>query len=257
MLSIRGVSKRFGSVLAVDDLTLEVPAGTVHAFLGPNGAGKTTTIRMCTGLLQPDRGSVSVAGHDVVSDGVRARANLAYVPDEPYLYERLSGREFLDFTARIYGLDRATYAKRLAEVSARFSLGDFLDQLADGYSHGMRQRVVLAAAVLHAPRLLIVDEPLVGLDPKHIRVVLALLREIADAGGAVLMSTHTLGAVESISDRVTVMDHGRAIASGTVAELRGDRDLEQAFLDLTSEASPRPPQASAPTTTDQPVPPGP
>lgn len=233
MLSLRSVTKRFGSLVAVDDLTLEVPAGQVHAFLGPNGAGKTTTIKLCTGLLRPDSGSITVAGQDVVSDGREARRLLAYVPDEPYLYERLTGREFLDFTARIYGLDRATFERRLAEESERFSLHDFLDQMAEGYSHGMRQRVVLAAAALHDPKLLIVDEPLVGLDPKHIRIVLSLLRGLADAGGAVLMSTHTLGAVESIADRVTVMDHGRVLASGSVSELRGDKDLEAAFLSLT------------------------
>ena len=188
---------------------------------------------MCTGLLRPDSGSISVAGHDVVSDGMAARTLMAYVPDEPYLYERLTGREFLDFTARIYGLDRETFAKRLAEVSARFSLDGFLDQLADGYSHGMRQRVVLAAAVLHQPKLLIVDEPLVGLDPKHIRIVLALLREIANGGGAVLMSTHSLSTIEGVCDGVSVMDQGRIIASGTVAQLKGDRDLESSFLALT------------------------
>jgi len=233
MLSIRGVSKRFGTLVAVDDLTLEVPAGTIHAFLGPNGAGKTTTIKMCTGLLTPDRGTISVFGHDVLADGLAARRLMAYVPDEPYLYERLTGREFLDFTARIYGLDRERFRDRLAAVSERFSLHEFLDQMAEGYSHGMRQRLVLAAASLHEPKVLIVDEPLVGLDPKHIRIVLTMLRELADQGGAVLMSTHTLGAVESIADQVTVMDHGRAIASGTVAELRGDKDLEEAFLSLT------------------------
>ena len=233
MLSIRSVTKRFGRLVAVDALSLEVAAGTVHAFLGPNGAGKTTTIRMCTGLLQPDAGTISVAGHDVVSDGVAARAALAYVPDEPYLYDRLTGREFLDFTGRVYGLERATYERRLGAVRERFSLDGFLDQLAEGYSHGMRQRVVLAAALLHEPRLLIVDEPLVGLDPKHIRIVLELLREIADAGGAVLMSTHALATVEGITDLVSVMDHGKLIARGTVAELRGDRDLESSFLALT------------------------
>ncbi|MBA3939214.1 MAG: ABC transporter ATP-binding protein [Planctomycetes bacterium] len=241
MLSIRSVTKRFGKLVAVDALSLEVAAGTVHAFLGPNGAGKTTTIRMCTGLLQPDAGTISVAGHDVVSDGVAARAALAYVPDEPYLYDRLTGREFLDFTGRVYGLERAVYERRLGAVRERFSLDGFLDQLAEGYSHGMRQRVVLAAALLHEPRLLIVDEPLVGLDPKHIRIVLELLREIADAGGAVLMSTHALATVEGITDLVSVMDHGKLIARGTVAELRGDRDLESSFLALTEPgAAPRP-----------------
>jgi ABC-2 type transport system ATP-binding protein len=235
MLSIRGVTKRFGTLTAVADLSLEVPAGTVHAFLGPNGAGKTTTIRMCTGLLRPDAGTVVVDGHDVVSDGVAARRALAYVPDEPYLYDRLTGREFLDFTARIYGLGREEFAVRLAAVAERFSLHGFLDQLADSYSHGMRQRVVLAAAVLHRPRVLIVDEPLVGLDPKHIRIVLALLREIADAGGAVLMSTHSLSTVEGVSDAVSVMDHGRIIASGTAAAIIGERDLESTFIALTAD----------------------
>ena len=219
MLNIRGVSKLFGSLKAVDDVTLEIPSGHVHAFLGPNGAGKTTTIRMCTGLLKPDSGTITIGGFDVTTHGVESRRMLAYVPDEPYLYDRLTGREFLDFTGRVYGLDRHLFAERLAEVSERFSLGSFLDQLSESYSHGMRQRVVLAAAVLHRPKVLIVDEPLVGLDPKHIRIVLALLREIADAGGSVLMSTHSLSTVEGVCDGVSVMDHGRLIASGTVAAL--------------------------------------
>lgn len=233
LLHIQGVTKRFGDLVAVGDLNLSVPAGQVHAFLGPNGAGKTTTIKMSTGLLLPDSGSIAVAGHDVVTDGIAARRALAYVPDEPYLYERLTGREFLDFTARVYGLDRATFARRFEEVVERFALTAFIDQLSDGYSHGMRQRVVLAAAVLHNPRLLIVDEPLVGLDPKHIRVVLDLIREIADQGGAVLMSTHTLAAVEKVADAVTVIDHGQIRFHGTIDELRGDADLERRFLAIT------------------------
>ena len=242
MLSIRGVTKRFGSLVAVDDLTLELPAGHVHAFLGPNGAGKTTTIRMCTGLLRPDAGTVTVGGFDVAGEGVEARRILAYVPDEPYLYDRLTGREFLDFTGRVYGLPRALYDERLAEVTAQFSLDGFLDQLADGYSHGMRQRVVLAAAMLHRPKVLIVDEPLVGLDPKHIRIVLALLRSIADGGGCVLMSTHSLATVEGVCDGVSVMDHGRMIASGTVASLKGEGDLESRFLALTEHEAPPAPR---------------
>jgi ABC-2 type transport system ATP-binding protein len=233
MLSISGVSKRFGGLTAVEGLTLEVPAGSIHAFLGPNGAGKTTTMRMIVGLLRPDTGTIAVGGNDVVRDGVAARQLMAYVPDEPYLYDRLTGREFLDFTARVYGLERDLFATRLDEVVARFSLGAFLDQLAEGYSHGMRQRVVLAAAMLHAPRLLVVDEPLVGLDPRHIRVALDVFTEIARGGGAVLMSTHTMATVEEIADHVTVIDHGRALASGTVAEVRGDRGLEKRFFELT------------------------
>ena len=242
MLSIRGVTKKFGSLTAVDDLTLELPAGHVHAFLGPNGAGKTTTIRMCTGLLRPDAGSVTIGGFDVATQGVDARKLLAYVPDEPYLYDRLTGREFLDFTGRVYGLARDLYEERLAEVTAQFSLDSFLDQLSEGYSHGMRQRVVLAAAVLHKPKVLIVDEPLVGLDPKHIRIVLALLRSIADGGGCVLMSTHSLSTIEGVCDGVSVMDHGKMIASGTVASLKGDSDLESSFLALTEHEAPAKPQ---------------
>ncbi len=234
-IEVSGLTKRYGQVEALGGADLSVGKGEVFGLVGPNGAGKTTTIRMCTGLLRPDSGGITVAGHDIGSDGVAARRQMAYVPDEPYLYERLTGREFLDFTSRIYGLDRPTYRERLEEVSETFSLHGFLDQLAEGYSHGMRQRVVLAAALLHRPQLLIVDEPLVGLDPKHIRVVLKLLRDIADGGGAVLMSNHTLAAVEHIADRVSVMDHGRMVASGTVAELRGGRAFEDAFLDLTRE----------------------
>ena len=233
MLSIKNVSKSFGTVAAVKDLSLEIPAGEIHAFLGPNGAGKTTTIKMCTSLLIPDTGTISINGFDVVKDGIAARRSIAYVPDEPYLYERLTGREFLEFTGRIYGLDPAIYKQRFAEVCEQFSLHDFLDHLAEGYSHGMRQRVVLAAAVLHQPKFLIVDEPLVGLDPKHIRIVLEMLRDFANNGGAVLMSTHTLAAVEHIADQISVMDHGTVIVRGGIDELRGNQSLEQRFLSLT------------------------
>ncbi len=234
LLSIVNVSKHFGSLAAVDGLSLEIPAGEVHAFLGPNGAGKTTTIRMISGLLRPDSGTIAVDGHDVVSDGVEARKLLAYVPDEPYLFERLTGREFLDFTARIYGLDQAAFLERIRECDDLFNLSGFWDRLAEGYSHGQRQRVVLAAAWMHRPKLLIVDEPLVGLDPKHIRVAHDLFRRLANEGGSVLMSTHTLALVEDTCDRVTVVDHGRIIAHGTVAEVTQGGDLEQRFLEMTS-----------------------
>ena len=234
LLSIRNVSKRFGTLTAVADLSLEIPPGEVHAFLGPNGAGKTTTIRMISGLLRPDIGTIAVDGHDVVSDGVAARKLLAYVPDEPYLFERLTGREFLDFTARIYGLPQDTFIERLAECDQLFNLAGFWDRLAEGYSHGQRQRVVLAAAWMHRPRLLIVDEPLVGLDPKHIRVALDLFRRLANEGGSVLMSTHTLATVEGTCDRVTVVDKGSIIAHGTVAEVSRGGDLEQRFLEMTA-----------------------
>lgn len=235
-LSIQAVSKHFGNLTAVNNLSIRIPPGRIHAFLGPNGAGKTTTIRMCTGLLQPDEGVVQVNGFDVKTAGVEARKLIAYVPDEPYLYDRLTGREFLEFTGRVYGLDREAYETRFAEVVARFNLEKFLDQLAEGYSHGMRQRVVLAAALLHDPQLLIVDEPLVGLDPKHIRVVLDVLKEVAARGGAVLMSTHTLAVVEQIADTVTLIDHGTALFDGKVSDLSGQERLEDMFLRMTESA---------------------
>lgn len=217
---------------------MRVEPGSIHAFLGPNGAGKTTTIRMCTGLLLPDSGTISIDGMDVVKEGPRSRSRLAYVPDEPHLYERLSGREFLSFMGRVYGLEAERLRQRLELVSARFHLDGFIDTLAEGYSHGMRQRVVLAAALLHEPQLLIVDEPLVGLDPKHIRVVLDVLREIAASGGSVLMSTHTLGVVEELADTVTVIDSGRVRFNGPVAELTSGSRLEEVFLRLTEDAGP-------------------
>lgn len=239
-LHINGVSKSFAAVRAVDDLSLRVSAGSIHAFLGPNGAGKTTTIRMCTGLLLPDQGTITVDGYDVLADGAQARSRIAYVPDEPYLYDRLSAREFLSFMARIHGMEAQLFRERLAMVVARFHLHDFLDQLAEGYSHGMRQRVVLAAALLRDPPLLIVDEPLVGLDPKHIRVVLDVLREVAARGGAVLMSTHTLSVVEDLAQWVTVIDHGQTRYDGPVQELIANERLEDVFLRLTDEGEAEP-----------------
>jgi ABC-2 type transport system ATP-binding protein len=229
LLSIVNVSKHFGTLAAVDGISLEIPPGEVLAFLGPNGAGKTTTIRMISGLLRPDTGTIAVDGHNVVTDGVAARKKLAYVPDE-----KLTGREFLDFTARIYGMASSDFDERLLECDDLFNLSGFWDRLAEGYSHGQRQRDVLAAAWMHRPKLLIVDEPMVGLDPKHIRVALDLFRRLANDGGSVLMSTHTLATVKGTCDRVTVVDHGRIIAHGTVDEVSQGGDLEQRFLEMTS-----------------------
>ncbi len=223
MIDIRGLVKRYDRRIAVDGLTLQVPAGSCYALLGPNGAGKTTTGKVLTGLVRPDA----------------ARGQLGYVPDQPYLYEKLSGREFLVFVGRMYGLPVSDVARGIAELAERFELLPFLDELSESYSHGMRQRVVFASALLHRPKVLVVDEPTVGLDPKSIRLMKDLLREQAQRGAAVLMSTHILDVAEAVADRVGIMSHGRLLAEGSPADIRArvgsGASLEDAFLALTDE----------------------
>lgn len=239
MIEVEGLVKRYGRRAAVDGLSFRVPAGSCFALLGPNGAGKTTTVKVMTGLVRPDGGAVRIAGRDIVTDADQARAGLGYVPDQPYLYEKLTGREFLGFVGRMYGMGDRDAAAGIGELTERFEMASFLDEFAEGYSHGMRQRVVFAAALLHRPCVLIVDEPMVGLDPKSIRLVKDLLKERAAAGAAILMSTHVLDAAEEMADRIGIMSHGRFVAEGSLAEIRGLADaagsLEQAFLRLTED----------------------
>jgi ABC-2 type transport system ATP-binding protein len=236
---LRGISKSYGGFKAVDNLTIEVPAGRVFAFLGPNGAGKTTTIKMITGLLLPDSGMVEVCGYPMGIDGQQAKAQLAYVPDQPFLYEKLTAREFLRFVADMYRLDDAIYRRRSAQLIEQLDIGRFCDQLAEGYSHGMKQRVVLAAALLHDPTVLIVDEPMVGLDPRTMRIVKDIFRQRARDGHTVFMSTHTLDVVETVADQIAIIHRGRLLAGGTLAELREaathSQRLEDIFLKLTEE----------------------
>lgn len=242
MIRIQGLVKRYGRRTAVDGLTLSVPAGTCCALLGPNGAGKTTTVKVLTGLVHPDAGEVVVAGHNLATAAEGARGAIGYVPDQPYLYEKLTGREFLDFVGRMYGMSPADLAREAAALTDRFELGPFLDDLAESYSHGMRQRVVFASALLHRPPVIIVDEPMVGLDPKSIRLVKDILKERSREGAAVLMSTHILDVVEAVADRVGILTCGRLIAEGTPAEVRaraGGATLEEAFLALTGEGPQR------------------
>jgi ABC-2 type transport system ATP-binding protein len=231
------ISKSFGPKLAVSQLSLELYAGEVFAFLGPNGAGKTTTLRITTGLLRPDCGEVQVCGHDMARAGRRAKEALAYVPDEPFIYDKLTGREFLEFTCEMYGVPGSLAGQRLGDLTGRLNLEDFLDQLAGTYSHGMKQRVALAAALIHAPRVLVVDEPMVGLDPRTIRIAKDMFRELALESGTVLMSTHTLDIAEQMADRIGIIHHGRLIALGSLERLRQeaavDGPLEDVFLHLT------------------------
>jgi ABC-2 type transport system ATP-binding protein len=235
MIELKGVTKAFGTKRAVDGLDLNVRAGELYGFLGPNGAGKTTTIKMVCGLLPPSKGTVTIGGHPAGSR--EARQLLAYVPDQPYLYEKLTGREFLRFVVEMYGLDPRVAARRIDDLIATFEMGDYVDDLCEGYSHGMKQRVVFAAALVHDPKILIVDEPLVGLDPRSARIVKDLFVAQARSGVAVLMSTHLLSIAEELADTIGIVDRGRMLAQGTLAELRErvqmHGPLEDLFLKLT------------------------
>jgi ABC-2 type transport system ATP-binding protein len=239
MIELIDVTKRHGTKLAVDRLTLTVPAGELFAFLGPNGAGKTTTIKMLCGLLFPTTGTVRVGGFDVQTDGDQARQLIAFVPDTPFLYEKLTGREFLQFIADMYGMPPDRGRERIEAMIATFSLGPFVDDLTERYSHGMRQRTVFASALLHEPKVLIVDEPTVGLDPKSIRLLKDLLRQQAAAGTTVFLSTHSLDIAQELAVRIGVVNNGRLIGCGTLGALRKQADLEgtleEVFLKLTEE----------------------
>ncbi len=240
IVRLEQVSKTYGSHEALHDLNLTLHAGEVFAFLGPNGAGKTTTLKITTGLLRPDRGLVQVCGHLMDREGRLAKQHLAYVPDQPFIYDKLTGREFISFSQHMYGVSDAVARQRLERLTEQLDMHDFLDLLCETYSHGMKQRVALAAALIHGPRLLVVDEPMVGLDPRTMRVIKQMFREHAVAGGAVFMSTHTLDIVEQVADRIGIIRSGRLIALGTLAELRAgasaNERLEDIFLRLTGEA---------------------
>jgi ABC-2 type transport system ATP-binding protein len=235
MIELRGVTKAFGRKRAVDDLDLDVRSGELFAFLGPNGAGKTTTIKMVCGLLAPTAGMVRVGGHPATSQA--ARQLVAYVPDQPFLYEKLTGREFLKFVVEMYGLDPRAAARRIGELVETFEMADYVDDLCENYSHGMKQRVVFASALVHDPRVLIVDEPLVGLDPRSARIVKDLFVAQARSGVAVLMSTHLLSIAEQLADTIGIIDRGRMLALGNLSEIRERAQihgpLEDLFLKLT------------------------
>ena len=238
MIQIESVSKQYGSKKwAVRDLCLEIPPGQLFACLGPNGAGKTTTIKMITGLLRPTSGRILVCGQDMSSNSSEARRPISYVPDEPHLYDKLTGREFLEFTRDLYCVSGPEIDERLESLIDTFETRDYIDQLAESYSHGMRQRVVFASALLHRPRVLVVDEPMVGLDPKSVRIVKDLLRQAAAGGAAIFMSTHTLSVAEELADRIGIFRDGVMVRCGDMSELRAaaetDASLEDLFLQFT------------------------
>jgi len=237
-LLIRGLTRRYGSTLAVDGLDLEVRSGEIVGFLGPNGAGKTTTLRCASGLLRPDAGAIAIAGRSLERDPRGSRAALGFVPDRPFLYPRLTAHEFLELIGALYDVRESDARVRGAALLERLELSHAADDLIETYSLGMRQKTAVAAALLHDPQLLLLDEPLVGLDPQGARALKDLLRERAAAGHGVLVSTHLLDVAERLCDRVVIVHRGRLRASGTLAELRGATShatLEDVFLQLVGE----------------------
>jgi ABC-2 type transport system ATP-binding protein len=242
VIEVRGLRKSYGTVEAVAGVDLEVHAGEVFAFLGPNGAGKTTTIKMLCGLLFPTTGVIRIAGFDLEHQGEEARQRISYVPDTPFLYEKLTGREVLRFIAGMYHMPASQAAQRIDAMIELFSLESFVDDLTQNYSHGMRQRTVFAAALLHEPMVLIVDEPTVGLDPRSIRLLKDVLRNETKRGATVFLSTHSLDIAQELSDRIGVISQGKLIGCGTLDELRLGAELngtlEEVFLKMTEEETP-------------------
>jgi ABC-2 type transport system ATP-binding protein len=236
-LDIRGLWKKYGDFAAVKGIDLAIPEGMIFGFLGPNGAGKTTTIRIVGGLIRHTEGSVSICGRDMDRDPLGAKSVLGFVPDRPFLYEKLTGMEHLKFVSDLFGMKEAEFSHRAEELLDLFQLGKWGDELIENYSHGMKQRLVMASALLHRPRLLVVDEPMVGLDPKGAKLLKDIFRLIAHRQGAtVFMSTHTMAVAEEVCDEVAIINDGVIVARGTVGALKaagGGAGLEDIFLRLT------------------------
>lgn len=238
MIELKNLTRKYGDFTAVSDLNLTVPPGEIFGFIGPNGAGKTTTIKMMGGLILPTSGSIKICGIDMKTHPEEAKGNIGFIPDRPYLYEKLTGMEFMRFIGDLYLVEEELFLPKTENLLTMFSLIDWADELIESYSHGMKQRLIMAAALLHDPKLIIVDEPLVGLDPEGIKMVRGLFRQLAEAGKSIFMSTHTLKVAEDICDRIGIINRSRLIAIGTIDELRQkaeteEKDLEDVFLKLT------------------------
>lgn len=240
LIETRNLVKEYGKYVAVNNVSFEVHAGEMFGFLGPNGAGKTTTIKMIVGLLKPTSGTVKVAGYDIQTQPLLAKASSGYVPDTPNLYAKLTGRELLRFVGDLYDVDRKQVTHRVDELLRMFDLANAANETVDSYSHGMQQKASLAAALMHDPKVLILDEPTVGLDPKSARLIKDILRQLADRGAAVMLSTHILEIAERMCDRIGIINKGELVAVGTMDELRalgeGHASLEDIFLGLTGGA---------------------
>ena len=235
MIRLDNLTKSFAGTVAVSELNLEIPRGQLFAFLGPNGAGKTTTTKMIVGLLKPTSGSVSVCDLDVSTDYEEVKKRVSYVPDHPYVYEKLTGREFLHFVGKMYRLDETTCKRRIEHYTELFDTAEYIDNMLESYSHGMKQRFVISAAFMHDPEVIVVDEPFVGLDPRSSRLVRELLRKQASEGATVFVSTHMISVADEMADRIGIIHKGRMVADGTPEDLRRTRNssLEDVFLDIT------------------------
>lgn len=242
MISINGLTKKYDSVLAVDGLNLSIPPGELFGFIGPNGAGKTTTIKILVGLLKPTSGTIHIDGIDLKHDPLEVKKIIGYIPDRPFLYNKLTGWEYLEFVADLYSMDPDIARDKAENFFTFFDLQDFSDELIEGYSHGMRQKLIISGALMHEPKVVIVDEPLVGLDPKGARQVKQLFQDMCEKGITIFMSTHSLGVAETLCHRVGIIQKGKMIALGTVEQLRSQAehqhgDLEAVFLKLTNDFS--------------------
>ncbi|MCB0322957.1 MAG: ABC transporter ATP-binding protein [Bdellovibrionales bacterium] len=242
MIRLVHLRKEFGNFVAVDDVSLEIGPGRIFAFLGTNGAGKTTTIRMMTGVLQPTSGTAEIGGYDIQKNPIEAKFLMGVIPDRPHMYGKLTGREFLQFMADLYKVDARTARSRMAELLELYGLTDWQHDLIDSYSHGMKQRLLMCAAQVHKPPVLIVDEPMVGLDPRGAKVLKDMLRRSAAEGLTIFMSTHSLSVAQEIADQLAIIQRGRILATGTLAELyrhsQADTtlDLEEVFLRIIADA---------------------
>jgi ABC-2 type transport system ATP-binding protein len=238
MIRLEQLTKRYGTFVAVDQISLQVPRGQLFGLLGPNGAGKTTTFRMIAGILRPTAGRIWLGEDDLLARPMAAKARLGFIPDRPFVYEKLTGGEFLRFVAGLYGQDGGAVERRIDQLLDVFELTSWKDELIESYSHGMKQKLIISSALVHRPEVIVVDEPMVGLDPRAARLLKDIFRQFVGRGGTVLMSTHTLEVAEAMCDRIAIIQTGRIVAEGTIADLReqtraGDASLEDLFLKLT------------------------
>jgi ABC-2 type transport system ATP-binding protein len=243
VIRLSRLTKKYGNFTAVDSIDLHVPSGELFGFVGPNGAGKTTTLRMIAGILKPTGGKVEIAGIDIAKDPIAAKAKLGFIPDRPFIYEKLTGAEFLRFVAGLYGEQGPEVEHRARELMALFDLEEWRDELVESYSHGMRQKLIVSSAFVHRPQVIVVDEPHVGLDPKSIKILRELFKEYVRRGHTILMSTHTLDAAEALCDRIAIIAVGKIVACGTMDELRAGAEqkggLEEIFMRLTGQLAAR------------------